>query len=115
MSHTPGLDQQIHEMRTEHREDMRELRDSVKVIAHAVSRLAVLEEKHARTQSSVERLGQQNEKTNERMHSIELEHAKFISTAKGATSTAKLIWSIVGGGVLLVVGKLITLALEHAT
>ncbi|MDR9847001.1 hypothetical protein [Herbaspirillum huttiense] len=115
MSTTPALEQQIREMRSEHRADMRELRDTVKVIADAVTRLTVLEEKHSRTQTSVERQAQKLEKTEERMHVIELEHAKFISTAKGASAAAKVLWSAFGAGIVAVGGTLVKFALERAS
>jgi len=115
LSHS--LEQQMGQMQ----EDMREMRGSMKLIAEAITRLAVLEERHQNTATTVRNYGERVDRLEEReraqnvsgesiahlqgrvdlidtkLRTTELKQAASNGKEVGAQKTMKIVWTVVGG------------------
>ena len=102
-----SLEQRVDEMSS----DMREMRNSMKVVAEAVTKLAVLDEKSHFHAASTEKLSEKVDKLEDKFRESELERVKFEAEAVGIARTKAMMWGAVGSGVV-VIAELIRIALE---
>ena len=126
MPNPAALEQQMAEVR----EDVREIRASMSKIADAITRLAVLEEKHQSINSACERMATKIEKIEERQRDaehhneaivlllkhkdevekkiadLEIEQVRIVSTAEGVSKTVKTVWALIGAGVVYGLAKM---------
>lgn len=80
-------------------------------IAEALTRLAVLEERHAAIVTAVSRFADRQEKAEVRINEAENEMIRIQTTGSVLTKAVTAAWAVIGGGILLLAGKLIHLAL----
>ena len=84
------------------------MRDSMKLVAEAITRLAVLEERHANTAETIKRHDVAIGALEERERATELKQAANIGKEAGANHTMKVVWSIVGGVVTFIATQIFT-------
>jgi hypothetical protein len=105
---TGSLEQRVNEMSG----DMREMRNSMKVVAEAVTKLAVLDEKSHFHAENTEKLNDKVEKLEEKFRISELDRVKFEATTVGIARTKAMMWGAAGSGIVIV-AELIRIALER--
>lgn len=93
-------DQTIFERQMEElKSDMREMRNAIAQMAAAMSKLAVLEERNLTVNAEISRLSGRVSNMETKIIEIELQRAKFDGSVNGATTTARIIWAVIGGAV----------------
>lgn len=97
------FEKQMEELRA----DMRGMRATMGQIAQALTKLSILEERNLSMNQSVEKLDTRQEKIEAKMALIELEQVRANATVDGATKTVKVMWAVVGGGVLFLGSQII--------
>lgn len=90
-------------------EHMKEMRTSMTLIAEAITRLAVLEERHTNTSTALTKLNDKVEALEGRERTTELEQAKEVAKVKATHSTLKIVWTVVGGALTYLATKFIPL------
>lgn len=106
MSALSNLETQMDEMKS----DMREVRTTMQKIADALSRLAVLEERHQNFATTIDRrLGAVEQKAS----NTELEQVKFVANVEGISKTMKFMWAAFGSGVVYIGSQLFQLVAPH--
>lgn len=128
-----ALEQQIDQVQL----DVRDMRSDVKVIAEAITRLAVMEERSQTLAASLERVASQVEKIDERQRNSEItrdvmvqvstrlaaveekvdttyvSQVKFEAKVQGMSNTLKVMWAAFGTGVLYIGGNVIQLVVQR--
>ncbi|MFT4064260.1 hypothetical protein [Paraburkholderia sp.] len=87
-------------------EDVREIRTSMKTVADALVKLAVIEERHLTTQRRVDRLEINLEETVKKTAELEKSNIKHEAMAEGIKRTVKVVWGLIGAGVLAIGAKI---------
>jgi hypothetical protein len=87
-------------------DDVREIRTSMTKVADALVKLAVIEERHLTTQRRVDRLEIQLDDAVKKTAELEKANIKHEAMAEGVKRTVKVIWGLVGAGVLAVAAKI---------
>lgn len=88
-------------------DDVREIRTSMTKVADALVKLAVIEERHFTTQRRVDRLEVQLDETTKKTAELEKSNIKHEAMAEGVSRTVKVIWALLGAGVIAIGAKLI--------
>lgn len=88
---------------SEVKEDMREMRASMKVIAEAVTRLAVLESQNKTQAEKMELFEQRVREVERQSAEVRLEQIKMTSELAGSAKTIKILWTVFGAAILAVV------------
>jgi hypothetical protein len=88
-------------------EDVREIRTSMTKVADALVKLAVIEERHLTTQRRVDRLEVQLDETTKKTAELEKSNIKHEAMAEGVKRTVKVVWTLIGAGVLGIGAKLV--------
>lgn len=97
---------QMNELKT----DMREVRAVLTQMANAMSKLAVLEERNIGVTAEIARANLRIAAVETKIGDIELSRAKFDGSISGATTAARVLWAVVGGGVCALAMPLLKLA-----
>lgn len=92
--------------------ELREIKESVAKIADAMVQLAVLNERQTHTADRLNRLEAAHDETVRQVSVTREDQLKLLATIDGVSKTMRVFWAVVGGGVLLVGGKLILMALQ---
>jgi predicted nuclease with TOPRIM domain len=103
VSEFAALESQINDVQ----EDVREIRTSMTKVADALVKLAVIEERHLTTQRRVDRLELQLDDAVKKTAELEKSNIKHEAMAEGVRRTVKVIWTLIGAGVLALGAKLI--------
>jgi hypothetical protein len=80
--------------------DLEDMKASMSKMADALSKIAVLEERHQTMAASMLHITEKLEKTAERQAVLEMAHMKQDTTIKVTVKAIQLIWGVVGGAVL---------------
>lgn len=81
------------------REDIREVRSAMGKIADAITRMAILEERHRGTDDRVAKAEERLRDVEKKSSENEKSYLKLIATINGITSTSRVLW-LVGGTVI---------------
>jgi hypothetical protein len=100
------FEQQMNELKT----DMREVRSVLTQMANAMSKLAVLEERNIGVTAEIARANVRLSAVEVKITDIELDRAKFNGSISGATTAARVLWAVVGGGVCALAMPLLKIA-----
>lgn len=107
MSEFKALEQQLNETR----EDVREVRTGIGRIADAVTKLAILEERHQMTNIRVDNLDKRVTGVEVKASEIEKAHLKLLHTLGGVGSSLRVIWLVSGAAATALFIKVILPAL----
>ncbi|TSP13967.1 hypothetical protein [Cupriavidus campinensis] len=102
-----AFQQNVKEMRGE----LHEMRQGMAEIAKAVTKLAVLEERHSAVMLHLDRLNGRFESMERRMKSVEDEQLKFVTRLQMSALAIKVFWCVLGGGALFLGKRVIELAM----
>jgi predicted nucleic acid-binding Zn-ribbon protein len=90
--------------------DLEDMKASMSKMADALSKIAVLEERHQTMSATMLRVMEKLEKIAERQSSLELEHVKQATTVKVTVKAIQVVWGVIGAGVLYGAWQLIKIA-----
>ena len=90
---------------SEVKEDMREIRTSMKQIADAVTRLAVLEQQNKSTDQRMEQIETRQMAVERESAETRLSMIKLTAQISGATTTIRVLWIVLGAGVIGAITK----------
>lgn len=93
-------------------DEMMLVRESIQEIAKAVTRLAVLEEKHNITSDKCDKLGEKIDDLAKVVQINETNQAIQLAKIDGAKSAMKLLWAVFGGAVVYGGGQLLMLIMH---
>lgn len=96
MSDVDNISAQLSEVK----EDMREMRTSMKIIADAVTRLAVLESKNKTQDEKVEALSIRVREVERQCAETQVDLIKITSELRGSAKTIKILWGVFGAAIL---------------
>lgn len=80
------------------RSDLREVKDSMKQIAEAMTRLAVLEERHQTIMARMNRIEDRQQNSEKKVSEVREAHISLMSTIDGIVKSAKVMWLVIGVG-----------------
>jgi predicted nucleic acid-binding Zn-ribbon protein len=80
--------------------DLEDMKASMSKMADALSKIAVLEERHQTMSANMLHITEKLEKIAERQSMLELAHVKQDTTVKVTVKAIQVIWGVIGGGVL---------------
>lgn len=103
MTNRAALEQQMDEVRS----DVREMRSSMAKIAEAITRLAVLEERHLSTAARLDKIEGRLRDGETKASELDKTQIKYIATLDGITKTVRILWLVGGAGALAVTASLI--------
>lgn len=90
--------------------DLEDMKASMSKMADALSKIAVLEERHQTMAANMLHITEKLEKIAERQSSLELAHVKQDTTIKVSVKAIQVAWAVIGSGVLYGVWQVIKLA-----
>ena len=96
MSDVSNISSQLSEVK----EDMREMRASMKVIADAVTRLAVLESQNKSQGEKMEVFETRVREVEKQCAEVRLDQIKITSELAGSAKTIKVLWTLFGAAIL---------------
>ncbi|PLC44585.1 hypothetical protein C0Q88_07855 [Ralstonia pickettii] len=99
MTNRAALEQQMDEVRS----DVREMRASMAKIAEAITRLAVLEERHLSTAARLDKIESRQRDSESKVSELDKTQIKYIATLDGITKTVRILWVVGGAGVLAMI------------
>ena len=80
--------------------DMRDMKLAMSQMAEAITRLAVLEEKHLGVVNALQRVEDQVDKLDDKVQNLSLQIAEAQGRASGAGWVIKSVWGVVGAAVI---------------
>lgn len=80
--------------------DLEDMKTSMSKMADALSKIAVLEERHQTMSANMLRVTEKLEKIAERQSVLELAHVKQDTTIKVTVKAIQVVWAVIGTGVL---------------
>ena len=89
--------------------DLSDIKSSMGKIAEALTRLALLEERHSVVVSTTRRIDERLVEIDHRLDEVEKQQIRVDATTNTAVKAAKVAWAVLGAGVLYVGGKVISL------
>lgn len=98
-----ALEQQVNDVQR----DVGEIKGALSQIAAAITKLAVLEERHQATQTRVEKLEDRLVEAVKKVSELEITNIKHVSMFEGISRTVRVGWIVLGSGAAAVVGKLL--------
>lgn len=102
------LEQQVNDVQR----DVVDIKGALSQIAAAITKLAILEERHQVTQMRVEKLEDRLTETNTKVTALNETNIEHVAMVKGMSGTLKVVYTILGGlvgsGALLGIAKLIS-------
>lgn len=87
--------------------DLSDIKSSMGKIAEALTRLALLEERHSVVVSTTRQIEERQTRFDDRLDRIEKEQIRYEATASTAGKAIKMVWAVVGGGVIYVGAEII--------
>lgn len=91
----------------ETRDDVREVRTGIGKIAEAITKLAVLEERHQMTIGKVDALDKRVTSVESKTSELEKAHLKLLHTLGGVGSSLRVVWLVSGAVITGLVLKVI--------
>jgi uncharacterized coiled-coil protein SlyX len=88
-----ALEQQVNDVQR----DVGEIKGALSQIATAITKLAILEERHQATQMRVEKLEDRLVETNKAVTKLNETNIEHVATVKGMAGTLKVVYTILGG------------------
>jgi uncharacterized coiled-coil protein SlyX len=88
-----ALEQQVNDVQR----DVGEIKGALSQIAAAITKLAILEERHQATQVRVEKLEDRLIETNKAVTKLNETNIEHVATVKGMASTLKVVYTILAG------------------
>lgn len=88
-------------------DELREVRAAISEVAKALNKLSVLEERNVVTNQAIEKIAQRQDRLEEKLGAVILDHAKFEANISGISSTMKVMWAAFGTGVIYIGGQVI--------
>lgn len=107
MTDPSTFERQLNEMR----EDVREVRTGIGKIADAITKLAVLEERHQMTNLRVDSIDKRLTSVESKASETEKAHLKLLHTMGGIGSTMRVMWMVSGAVIAGIIIKWIVPAL----
>jgi chromosome segregation ATPase len=89
--------------------DLSDIKSSMGKIAEALTRLALLEERHSVNVSTTRRIEEEVQLHDRRLDVIEKEQIRVEASTETAIKAVKVAWAVLGAGVLYVGGKVVTM------
>lgn len=80
--------------------DLEDMKASMSKMADALSKIAVLEERHQTMAANMLHVTEKLEKIAETQNALQLEHVKQATTVKVTVKAIQVIWGVIGGAVL---------------
>jgi predicted nucleic acid-binding Zn-ribbon protein len=90
--------------------DLEDMKTSMSKMADALSKIAVLEERHQTMSSNMLRVTEKLEKIADRQSALELAHVKQDTTIKVSVKAIQIIWAVIGSAVLYGVWQVVKMA-----
>lgn len=90
-------------------DDLADMKSSMSKIADALSKIAVLEERHSAMTQSLMRVTEKLEDIGKRQNALELAHVKQETTVKVTLKAIQVAWGVIGAAVLYGVWQFIKL------
>jgi predicted nucleic acid-binding Zn-ribbon protein len=90
--------------------DLEDMKSSMSKMADALSKIAVLEERHQNMSATMLRVTEKLEKIADRQSALELAHVKQDTSIKVTVKAIQIIWAVIGSAVLYGVWQVIKLA-----
>lgn len=91
--------------------ELTDIRISMKQIADAMTRLAVLEERHSVVAQLASKVDSKANEQEKEISSLKTEIAVFKAKADTVGQSVRVVWAVFGSAFLLVAGRLIYLAM----
>jgi hypothetical protein len=88
-------------------EEMRDIRSAMSKMADALTKLSVLEERNLTANTAIEKMITRQDKLDERLTAVVLDHAKFEANIAGISTAMKWMWAAFGSGVIYIGGQVI--------
>jgi chromosome segregation ATPase len=92
------------------KEELAAIRGSMSQMAEAITRLAVLEEKHQGIAADMRRAEEKIEGLDDAITQMKLENASLRGQAQGASVVVKAMWTVAGTGVIAIAAALMKIA-----
>lgn len=89
--------------------DLEDMKTSMSKMADALSKIAVLEERHQTMSATMLRVTEKLEKIADRQSTLELAHVKQDTTIRVTVKAIQIIWGVIGAGVMYGVWQIIKL------
>lgn len=80
--------------------DLSDMKTSMSKMADAISKIAILEERHQAMHNTMLRALEKIEKQGERISALEMEQVKQQTTIKVSIKAIQIAWALIGAGVL---------------
>lgn len=109
MSNSNSAEQLIEASFNVIRGDLEDMKVSMSKMADALSKIAVLEERHQAMSTNILRVTEKLEKIAERQSALELVHVKQDTTIKVTIKAIQVAWAVLGAGILYGVWQVIKL------
>lgn len=90
-------------------DDLADMKSSMSKIADALSKIAVLEERHSAMTQSLLKVSEKLSEIDKRQNALELAHVRQETTVKVSVKALQAAWGVLGAGVLYGVWQLIKL------
>jgi len=87
--------------------ELSDMRNSMDKIAEALTRLALLEERHSVIVSTTRQIEERQVRFDDRLDKLEKEQIRYDATASTASKAFKVVWAVVGGGIIYIGGEII--------
>jgi ParB-like chromosome segregation protein Spo0J len=88
-------------------DEMRDIRATMGKMADALTKLSVLEERNLIANTAIEKMMARQDKADERLQAVILDHAKFEANIAGISTAMKWMWAAFGSGVIYIGGQVI--------
>lgn len=88
-------------------QQLAEMRISISKMADALTKLAILEERHQVTQARVEKLEDRLVEVSKQASAVEINQIKHFATIDGILRVLKIQWLVLGTTLTLLVGKIL--------
>lgn len=80
--------------------DIQDMKSSMAKIADALTKIAVLEERHQVMQAAMNRIVEKLDAIDQRQATLEIEHVKQQTTLKVSLRSLQVAWAVLGSGML---------------
>jgi len=80
--------------------DLADMKSSMSKMADAISKIAILEERHQAMHNTMLRTLEKIEKQSERLTALEMEQVKQQTTIKVTIKAIQVAWAVIGAGVI---------------
>jgi chromosome segregation ATPase len=93
--------------------DVGEIKGALSQIASAITKLAVLEDRHQNTLARVDKLETRLQANVDKTSELEKAQIKAFAMAEGASRAIKIVWMVIGAAVVAAIGKYAVVSFVH--